>query len=249
MLFEGRGQGLARLDGAARALQGRLHARRDHRLHGGNCLHDGDAALGQHAQGQVQARQFIDAHALADARQLRQQARHAAMAQHAPHGHEHRAAGERQPEQQQHAVFGDELAPAEHDLRHPRQVAPRALVDLGEARHHIADQEGADAAAHGQQDGRINGGADDFTAHRIDALLVVDVARQGARQVAGAFGRLDDADIQGGKQFGLLRQHGGKTLAFAQAFQQTREHAARGRRRFLFQQGFQRFDDAQTRIQ
>ena len=123
----------------------------------------------------------------------------------------------------------------------PRQGAAGALVDLGEARHHVGHQEHADAAAHQQQDGRIDGGADDLGAHRVDALLVVDVAFQRARQVAGAFGRAHDADVQRREQRPAARPARWKSACLRAGRPAGVPARARsGGTGFLFQQGFQR---------
>ena len=55
------------------------------------------------------------------------------------------------------------------------QLGPGALAGFGKTGHHMADHEGAD----------------DFSAHRVDALQVVDVVRQGT----AALGRRDDAAV------------------------------------------------------
>lgn len=55
------------------------------------------------------------------------------------------------------------------------QLGSGALAGFGKTGHRIADHEGAD----------------DFSAHRIDALQVADVARQGT----AALGRRDDAAV------------------------------------------------------
>ena len=115
-------------------------------------------------------------------------------------------------DQQLAGMGGRELAPIEHQLRHPRDIAPGALIDFGEFGDDVADQEERDAAADQKQYGRIDRGTDDLAAHGVDALLVVDEASQGARQVAGAFGGFDDADIQRREQFGLFGQNLEKRL-------------------------------------
>ena len=109
---------------------------------------------------------------------------------------------------------GGVVAPGHQLLRQPGQVAAGALVDAGEAGHHMAEQESRHGSADNEQDRRIDQRAHHPAAHRIQLAAVVDVARQRHRQARGAFGGTHQADVERREMVGLLLECGGKAQPF-----------------------------------
>ncbi|KFB70400.1 MAG: hypothetical protein AW09_004496 [Candidatus Accumulibacter phosphatis] len=142
-----------------------------------------------------------------------------------------------------------ELSPVEQQLRQPGQRTAAALIDAGEARNHVAHQEQGHATTDDQQDHRVDEGADHLVAYRLQARLVVEVARQRARQIAGSLGSADDADIERWEDVGLAGQRRRKTQTLAQVARQALEHRPRTRRRLFFEQRLEGLDQAQSGFQ
>jgi hypothetical protein len=146
-------------------------------------------------------------------------------------------------------VLADELPPVEEQLRQPRQRATTSLVHPREARHDIAHQEEGHATADDEQDGRVDGRADHPVADCVEPRLVVDVARQRPRQVAGSLGSPDDTDVEWRKDIRLASQGSGKTLALAQICSQPLKHLPRYRRSLFLEQRLEGLDQAESRLQ
>jgi len=151
--------------------------------------------------------------------------------------------------QQQRPTGFDEPAPGHQHAREPRQIAANVLVNVREARHHVAEQEQRHQATDQDQDHRIDRSAHQMLLHRIELGLISNETRQCLRQTAGPLTGAHGSHIQVRKRLGKTLQCVREGLALAQLLHQRAEHAAGARARLLLVQRLDRLNQADTRAQ
>ncbi len=130
----------------------------------------------------------------------------------------------------------DQPPPVEQQLRQPGQIAADVLIDVREARHHVAEQEQHHQPTDADQQRRVDRRAYELVTQGVDLLLVGDVALERTLEVAGALGGADHGDVEVGKGLRRALERARQGLPLAQRGDDIGQHAAHGRTRLLLGQ-------------